>query len=144
MKRKAEERAKKALENAKKAEERKIQAKQKKNTGSVPASAIDTGRKRISVSSAASTPSSREGPPPEKVWLDKPTSDSIDPNVCCMCFGTHEDDILEGAGAEWISCACGRWLHEDCGEDCITDENGQERFCPFCLDFLHKCLCSFC
>jgi len=48
MKRKAEEKAKKeVLEKAKKAEERKIQAKQNKNTGSMSASAIDTGRKRI-------------------------------------------------------------------------------------------------
>ena len=59
MKRKAEEKAKKALEKAKKAEELKIQAKQKKNTRSTPASAVDTGRKRTSVSSAASTSSSR-------------------------------------------------------------------------------------
>ena len=107
------------------------------------ASAVDTGRKRISVSSAASTSSSHEGPPPKKNRLDKPTSDSIDHNVCCMCFGTYEDDILEGMGAEWISCACGRWLHEDCGEDCITYENGQERFCPFSLDFLHNVFVLF-
>ena len=39
--------------------------------------------------------------------------EEIDANECCMCFGTYEDDIMEGAGAEWISCACGRWLHED-------------------------------
>ena len=137
MKRKAEEKARKeAPEKAKKAKEWKIQAKLKKNTGSTSASAIDTGRKQINVSSATSTSSSCEGPPPKKVRLDKPTSNSIDPNVCCMCFGTYEDDILEGVGAEWISCACGRWLHKDCGEDCIADENGQERFCLFCLDFL--------
>ena len=45
--------------------------------------------------------------------------DSIDVNVCCMCFETYENDVLEGNGAEWIDCACGRWLHLDCAEDCI-------------------------
>lgn len=61
--------------------------------------------------------------------------EEIDPNVCCMCFGSY-DDLMEGAGTEWISCACGRWLHEDCGEDCILDDSGQERFCPYCVDIL--------
>ena len=56
---------------------------------------------------------------------------TINDNECCMCFGTHDDDVLEGSGAEWISCACGRWSHEDCIEDCIVDENGEERVCPF-------------
>ena len=57
----------------------------------------------------------------------------IDPSVCCMCFGTYEEDILEGAGADWISCACGRWLHEDCAEECRIDLDGQERFCHVCV-----------
>ena len=57
----------------------------------------------------------------------------IDPSVCCMCFGTHEEDVLEGAGADWISCACGRWLHEDCAEECRIDSDGQERFCHICV-----------
>ena len=60
----------------------------------------------------------------------------IDPNICCMCFVTYEDDVLEGAGASWISCACGRWLHEDCAEDQIINDNGKERNCSFCLDLL--------
>ena len=32
----------------------------------------------------------------------------------CMCFVTFEEDTLEGTGAEWLPCPCGRWLHEDC------------------------------
>ena len=51
----------------------------------------------------------------------------IDPTVCCMCFGTYED-VLEEAGADWISCACGRWLHEDCAEECRINSDGQEVF----------------
>ena len=44
-----------------------------------------------------------------------------------MCFAKYEDDILSGSGAEWISCSCGRWLHEECAEDCVIDNNGKER-----------------
>ena len=127
MRRKAEEKARKALENARKAEERK----QKKNTRST------SGRKQMGETSARSTCLSPEAPPSKKARLKIPTSSSSsDDNVCCMCFGTYDDDILEGAGTEWISCACGRWLHEDCCEDCITDQDGQDRLCPFCVDIL--------
>ena len=61
-------------------------------------------------------------------------SEMIDPNKCCMCFVTYEDDVLDGAGAEWISCKCGRWLHEDCVEDIVKDSTGDERYCSFCID----------
>ena len=52
-----------------------------------------------------------------------------------MCFAKYEDDILSGSGAEWISCSCGRWLHEECAEDCVIDNNGKERLCSLCLEF---------
>ena len=58
----------------------------------------------------------------------------IDVNVCCTCFVRYEDDIISGSGADWISCTCGRWLHEDCAEDCVLDKDGKEHLCPFCLD----------
>lgn len=61
---------------------------------------------------------------------------SIDSNVCCMCFVNYEDDVLDGCGADWIECACGRWLHVDCAEDCITDRHGKNRYCPYCLEGL--------
>lgn len=54
-----------------------------------------------------------------------------------FCFGRYEDDFIRNAGAEWVSCSCGRWLHEDCAEDCHMDE-GKERVCPFCLDINNK------
>ena len=56
---------------------------------------------------------------------------SIDVNVCCMCFETYENDVLEGNGAEWIDCARGRWLHLDCAEDHVVNSNGKEQ--PYCL-----------
>ena len=61
-----------------------------------------------------------------------------------MCFGTYEDDIMEGAGAEWISCACGRWLHEDCAENRVIDSSGCERFCPYCVCYVvcWSCTCT--
>ena len=65
----------------------------------------------------------------------QPNAD-IDPNTCCTCFVRYEDDIIRGAGTEWISCACGRWLHEDCAEDCVADDQGNDRTCPICLDIL--------
>ena len=43
-----------------------------------------------------------------------------------MYFETYENDVLEGNGAEWIDCACGRWLHLDCAEDHVVDSNGKE------------------
>lgn len=46
----------------------------------------------------------------------------VDCHVHSMCFGTHGEDILV------LVCLC-MWLHEDCAEDCITDECGKERCC---------------
>ena len=54
------------------------------------------------------------------------SSEVIDPNKCCMCFVSYDDDILDGAGAEWIFCKCGRWLHEDSVEDVVEDNAGDE------------------
>ena len=30
--------------------------------------------------------------------------DEIDVNICFMCFGSYEDDVREGYGAEWMKC----------------------------------------
>lgn len=57
----------------------------------------------------------------------------IDANICCMCFVRYEEYVDE-TGAVWVSCTCGRWLHEDCAEDCVLDGEGKVRTCPFCLD----------
>ena len=66
--------------------------------------------------------------------LERSSNESIDANVCCMCFVHYDDDVLEGSGADWIFCKCGRWLHEDCIEDVVKDNEGIERFCSFCVD----------
>ena len=67
---------------------------------------------------------------------DKQTADNIDTNVCCMYFGRYKDDVIAGNGADWLSCACGGWLHEDCVEDCETYSEVEDYMCPFCLDVL--------
>ena len=48
-----------------------------------------------------------------------------------MHFGSYEDD---GVGAQWISCRCGRWLHEDCVKETVVGSDAQQRFCIFCVD----------
>ena len=48
---------------------------------------------------------------------------------CPFCFKTYCHD-----GKEWLECACGRWIHEQCIEEVILDSGGHERFCPFCLN----------
>lgn len=48
---------------------------------------------------------------------------------CAFCFESYCQD-----GQEWVMCACGRWVHEQCLEEIICDANGEERFCPFCLN----------
>ena len=60
----------------------------------------------------------------------------IDDSECCVCFMTYEEDIANQSGKDWVACTCGRWLHEDCAEDCILDSAGEERLCPLCLDIL--------
>ena len=60
---------------------------------------------------------------------------SIDTDICFMCFTNYEDNVHDGNGTEWINCPCG-WWHLDCAEDCITDQSGKKRYCPFYTDGL--------
>ena len=48
---------------------------------------------------------------------------------CAFCYGNYCTD-----GRDWVKCACSRWVHEDCMEEVILDDEGQERFCPFCIN----------
>ena len=69
-----------------------------------------------------------------------------------VCFETYENDVLEGNGAEWIDCACRRWLHLDCAE---VDSNGKEVIVHIvyvnnvicihtCVGALHACYVLVC
>ena len=55
-------------------------------------------------------------------------------NICCECSQTYEQDVAEGTGAEWVKCACGSWLHEECIHRIEGDENGEEKLCSSCID----------
>ena len=68
----------------------------------------------------------------------EPTTE--DDSECeCTCYGAYCQDE-----EEWVRCACNRWLHERCMEEVFLDDQGQERFCPFCfnfgsMNFFHSC-----
>ena len=61
-------------------------------------------------------------PPQKKAQVD----DDIDESECCVCFTSHEEDIVNQSGKDWVAYVCGRWLHEDCADDCILDSAGKE------------------
>ena len=49
-----------------------------------------------------------------------------------MCFVAYEDDQ---SGKDWVACACGRLLHDDCADACVVDSEGNERLCLICQIF---------
>jgi hypothetical protein len=58
----------------------------------------------------------------------------INADQCAICFRSYDDDILEETGEDWIECACGRWVHENCVHyDIVVDTSGRERICPHCV-----------
>lgn len=52
----------------------------------------------------------------------------IKTDECCVCFELYSENV---SGVEWIECACGRWLHENCGEQCIIDTDGKAKYAKF-------------
>ena len=54
--------------------------------------------------------------------------ETVHENLCCVCFGSYDEDI--GTGREWVECSCKRWLHEDCVDEEDMDSNG--KLCPLC------------
>ena len=71
---------------------------------------------------------SMDEPRPKRVRFAE--SEEIDTNQCSMCFCAYEEDEGE---SDWVECACGRWIHEDCIEECVVGCIGKERICPICL-----------
>ena len=63
----------------------------------------------------------------------KMVSSDFDPNQCCVCFRTYEEDVLEETEFNWIKCVCERWVHKDCINEIIMDKNGRKLICPFCV-----------
>ena len=100
--------------------------------------AITANRGRIS---GSITGMSRKASNPSTSMMNKVTNEEIDPNVCCMYFITFEEDIIEETEAEWLPCHCGRWLHEDCAEECIVDSDGMSITVHFVLICYHYNRC---
>ena len=144
---KAEEKLRKAEDKAKKTQE-KAEARAKRQQASVRSNAnkraLNSESAAVSEESmpskrtrVASTSNTSSGVSTRLSCLPRITGETdeeeIDPNVCCMCFVTFEEDTREQTGAEWLPCACGSWLHEDCAEDIVVDSDGNELCCPFCV-----------
>ena len=54
---------------------------------------------------------------------------SINADLCCVCFGSYQEDV--GTGREWLQCSCSRWIHEDYVDDEDVEEDSG-RLCPLC------------
>ena len=128
-KRKLEERARKTEEKAKEKEHKAAKRTRKASakTGTTP------DEQDEEVESNAPTCSTRSSvqPPQKKARAQE---DTIDEGRCCVCFTSYEDDVKERTGKDWVMCACSRWLHEECADDCVLDNTGKERLCPLCLN----------
>ena len=122
QKRKAEEQLEKARTRAEKIN----QVAKKKRTRVVTEKTAPAETNCRSQESTGEPPRKK----PRKEQHNLSADAEIDTNVCCVCFGLYSEDI---SGADWIECGCGRWLHEECAEECVVDANGKERFCPTCL-----------
>ena len=122
-KRKEEEQKKKADERAKKREEKaKAKAEKEAEKGK--------GKQSRSVGTKRSQVARSTRPAKSHRLAPNPTS-QINASECCVCFVTYDNDQ---SGKDWVACACGQWLHEDCTDNCITDSDGNERLSFICLD----------
>ena len=66
---------------------------------------------------------------PKRNKLKENVDDSINADLCCVCFGSYQEDV--GTGREWLQCSCSRWIHEDCVDyEDVEQDNG--RLCPLC------------
>lgn len=61
------------------------------------------------------------------------SKNQLDQNVCAVCLGGYEDDIVDGElQTEWIQCtnsSCGLWMHSDC---LSKDSDGRNYVCLLC------------
>ena len=137
QKRKAEERERKSKERAKKVKQAvENKNKKKSRNATLETQKANTSAPILSADENEAGPSCLKEPSrkkPRRDALPSSTDSEIDFNVCCMCFGTYSEDVANGDGRDWIECACGRWLHEDCAEDCLLNKDGKEMFCHSCI-----------
>ena len=129
-------RAKKAAEKAKRDAEKALKAQEKatekarKAAENKQQAGVSSRKTRAATSGSSQSTSLTTKPKAKTPRLDE----SIDTEECCACFGQYSDDIV--TGREWLECACGRWVHEDCVENIVYDTNGKEKLCPLCLSIV--------
>ena len=59
-------------------------------------------------------------------FLYRNVDESIDENICCMCFGSYENNVNDHSGTNRIFRNCGRRLHEDCVDNVVKESDGVE------------------
>ena len=89
--------------------------------------------KQLATVGAKRGPNTRSTRPSKFPQMDSSSTEQVNYNKCCVCFVLYEEDQY---GKDWVACACGRSLHEDCADDCIIDSDGNERLCFLCLNHL--------
>ena len=72
-------------------------------------------------------------------------NDTTEDSMCPICSRLYSLDAEEGNGRDWIQCACGVWLHDDCIPEAIVEAIIQEKekekvhtelyCCPDCVDY---------
>ena len=122
QKRKAEDRARKAEQRAQE-KTRKADEKARKAAERDLSKAKKAEKKVANKRDATST--LRQSRKKIRCDLDEP----IDTNLCCICFGSYDEDI--DTGREWLQCSCGRWIHEDCIDE-VDIDNSSGKVCPLC------------
>ena len=45
----------------------------------------------------------------------------------------YEEDEEECTGLEWVQCVCARRIYKKCVSEVVSDEQGHELLCPFCV-----------
>ena len=125
-KEKEEEKRRKAGEKAKE--------KAKKAEGNVRGPAAKTASKKAVTTTRAAKRKNEAAEPLAKRAKYSEEEVEVDCNTCSICFGSYEEDLLSGGGDEWLQCTCGKWVHEECVEDCEADSDGNPRFCPSCVE----------
>ena len=129
-KKRKEERRRKAEEKAEERENNKTKRTRKRKSSPVRS----TNDNNVTLASTSTDHEKRSLR--KKVTVDT-GAEIVDSDIytdrCCMCFQLFEDDVQLGEGAEWVQCPCEHWLHEDCVIQCIRDNTGKERLCPFCV-----------
>ena len=82
------------------------------------------GCRKAAVKQSSASQSKKSGPKdaPKTSRTSRSSEEEISTDQCAICFRTYNDDILDGTGEDWVECACGKWVHENCVDyDIVVD-----------------------